>query len=206
MTDTCSAIARAVPKGTKAVAFDSAKRTELQRQGACIYGRERLVGMVECFSHDAADEVGAARDGGEGAGSDGARSRSPERDRDRGLGEGGRGSRLGGSDRARMTRFVRYSALPRAAWPRSRKVLGNFPLPQTLNDPKSLYHSPSGTSDPGSSNRLRRAGLPRKSFVPWRDRGGAPIGALAFTGRGSLLEIHLPFGPRSWGRRSSDFS
>jgi hypothetical protein len=39
-----------------------------------------------------------------------------------------------------------YSLLPRAGWPDMRKVLGNRPVPQSLNVPKSLYQSPSGTS------------------------------------------------------------
>lgn len=39
-----------------------------------------------------------------------------------------------------------YSRLPLAGWPDIRKVLGNRPVPQSLNVPKSLYQSPSGTS------------------------------------------------------------
>src|SRR6266550_2409196 len=35
---------------------------------------------------------------------------------------------------------------PLAAWPRSRNVLGYEPWPQILNEAKSLYQSPSGTS------------------------------------------------------------
>jgi len=35
---------------------------------------------------------------------------------------------------------------PLAGWPRSRKVFGYLPSPQILNDPKSLYQSPSGAS------------------------------------------------------------
>jgi uncharacterized protein YbjT (DUF2867 family) len=44
-----------------------------------------------------------------------------------------------------------YSLSPLAGWPRSRKVLGYFPSPQTLNDPVSFYKGPSGVS--GSSSR-----------------------------------------------------
>ena len=39
-----------------------------------------------------------------------------------------------------------YSLRPRAGWPRSRKVFGDSPSPQTLKEPKSLYHAPSGAS------------------------------------------------------------
>ena len=35
---------------------------------------------------------------------------------------------------------------PLAAWTRSRNVLEYEPWPQILNEPKSLYQSPSGTS------------------------------------------------------------
>jgi len=35
---------------------------------------------------------------------------------------------------------------PWAGWPFSRNVFGNRPSPQSLNDPKSLYQAPSGTS------------------------------------------------------------
>ncbi len=44
-----------------------------------------------------------------------------------------------------------HSFSPRAICPRRRKVFGNFPSPQILNDPKSLYHLPSGAS--GSDSR-----------------------------------------------------
>src|SRR5580765_7307558 len=44
-----------------------------------------------------------------------------------------------------------YSFFPLATSPRKRKGLGYFPSPQILNDPKSLYPSPSGTS--GSDSR-----------------------------------------------------
>jgi hypothetical protein len=42
--------------------------------------------------------------------------------------------------------IIPQSTSPLAAWPRSRNVLGYEPWPQILNEPKSLYHSPSGTS------------------------------------------------------------
>ena len=42
-----------------------------------------------------------------------------------------------------------YSRFPRATCPPNRKVLGSLPEPHSLNVPKSLYQSPSGTS--GSS-------------------------------------------------------
>ena len=49
---------------------------------------------------------------------------------------------------ARHSRGARasYSRFPLADWPDIRKVLGNRPVPQSLNVPKSLYQSPSGTS------------------------------------------------------------
>jgi hypothetical protein len=37
-------------------------------------------------------------------------------------------------------------ASPLANWPRSKNVFGYGPAPQILKEPKSLYHSPSGTS------------------------------------------------------------
>src|SRR6202011_6292091 len=40
----------------------------------------------------------------------------------------------------------RQSFFPLAAWPASKKVFGYFPTPQILNEPKSLYQSPSGAS------------------------------------------------------------
>jgi len=40
----------------------------------------------------------------------------------------------------------RQSFCPLAAWPASKKVFGYFPSPQILNEPKSLYQSPSGAS------------------------------------------------------------
>jgi len=52
--------------------------------------------------------------------------------------------------RCRMGDFV-YSGFPLAACPFKRNVLGNSPSPQILNDPKSLYHGPSGAS--GSDSR-----------------------------------------------------
>ena len=39
-----------------------------------------------------------------------------------------------------------HSRLPLADCPAIRNVLGNFPVPQSLKVPKSLYQSPSGTS------------------------------------------------------------
>ena len=44
------------------------------------------------------------------------------------------------------TTGANYSRLPLAGWPDIRNVLGNRPVPQSLNVPKSLYQSPSGTS------------------------------------------------------------
>ena len=44
-----------------------------------------------------------------------------------------------------------YNLLPLAGWPRRRIVLGYFPSPQILKDPKSLYQAPSGAS--GSDSR-----------------------------------------------------
>src|SRR5216684_6783042 len=41
---------------------------------------------------------------------------------------------------------IYLGASPLAAWPRSKNVLGYEPWPQILNEPKSLYQSPSGTS------------------------------------------------------------
>src|SRR5207249_12082934 len=52
--------------------------------------------------------------------------------------------------RCRLGDFV-YSGFPLAACPFKRNVLGNSPSPQILNDPKSLYHGPSGAS--GSDSR-----------------------------------------------------
>lgn len=46
----------------------------------------------------------------------------------------------------RRNRGWYYSRLPLASWPDIRKVLGKRPVPQSLNVPKSLYQSPSGTS------------------------------------------------------------
>src|SRR5258707_9283690 len=39
-----------------------------------------------------------------------------------------------------------YNLLPLAGWPRRRKVLGHFPSPQILKEPKSLYQTPSAAS------------------------------------------------------------
>jgi len=39
-----------------------------------------------------------------------------------------------------------YRDFPLAGCPFRRNVLGNSPSPQILNDPKSLYHGPSGAS------------------------------------------------------------
>ena len=73
------------------------------------------------------------------------------------------GSKMG-ADRARCVRHepalkvncppgqrFAYSDFPLAACPFKRNVLGNSPSPQILNDPKSLYHRPSGAS--GSDSR-----------------------------------------------------
>src|SRR5229473_2474262 len=61
-------------------------------------------------------------------------------------------------------RFV-YSDFPLAACPFKRNVLGNSPSPQILNDPKSLYHRPSGAS--GSDSR-QALSLYKSSAVIWR--------------------------------------
>lgn len=43
------------------------------------------------------------------------------------------------------TRRIAQSCCPLATWPGRRNVLGSLPSPQSLNEPKSLYHGPSGT-------------------------------------------------------------
>jgi len=48
-----------------------------------------------------------------------------------------------------------YNFLPLAAWPFSRNVFGNRPSPQILNDPKSLYQSPSATSGFDSTKMIQ---------------------------------------------------
>jgi hypothetical protein len=40
------------------------------------------------------------------------------------------------------------SFCPLAAWPASKKIFGYFPSRQNLNEPKSLYQSPSGAPGP----------------------------------------------------------
>ena len=47
-----------------------------------------------------------------------------------------------------------YSDLPRSGCPFNKKVFGNSPSPQILNDPKSLYHEPSGASGSDSRHSL----------------------------------------------------
>lgn len=51
----------------------------------------------------------------------------------------------------RAEQLNNYSFLPLAGWPRRRNVLGYFPLPLILKEPKSLYQGPSGAS--GSDSR-----------------------------------------------------
>jgi hypothetical protein len=60
-----------------------------------------------------------------------------------------------------------YSRFPLAGWPASRKAFGNLPSPHILNEPKSLYHAPSGAS--GSDSR-QSFSLYRSSAVILRSR------------------------------------
>jgi hypothetical protein len=90
-----------------------------------------------------------------------------------------------------------YRDTPLAAWPRRRNVLGYEPCPQILNEPKSLYQSPFGTSGFDSIQRrssLRSAMLIARSRIRsikcWR----MPSGRLP---QFSILGIsrQRPFGP-----------
>jgi len=107
-----------------------------------------------------------------------------------------------------------HNRLPRAACPANKNALGNLPVPHSLNVPKSLYQSPSGTSGSCDSIPPIRIDPLRRSAALWRARAdattflsaAAPTESWAcFNGPGSMSGIHRPSDPADPDRHWQDF-
>jgi hypothetical protein len=92
-------------------------------------------------------------------------------------------------------------------------VLANLPVPHSLNVPKALYQSPSGTSGSCISTRPIRTNPFRRSAALLRAHADATTSPAAaapteswacFNARGSGFGIHRPADPVDLGRRLQD--